>query len=352
MALFLGNNRVLNIIDRTLPEIYENKGSIKEHDLINYCNMMRNIGVSLFEVDLKFIKRVGKLPEGINFICRLKSEYEAEECISRGIGHCVVKWMKLQNPYFYDTVTKCNLKVTAEFEAGLSSDIYKLKRLLKSGRIRSTESVRITGLDRVTSDFWVSTAKKLEREFKLKIDVCPANSYNIATSVAVEAVLGGLDTITLSFMGYGKSKGFAAIEEVLMAIKLLVELKENLDLTILPELSEVFTGVSGIPVSGNKPVVGNDIFKYESGIHADGIEKNPATYEPFNPNEVGQERKLVIGKHSGKKSVGKKLKEFGQELDETEVISVLEQVRAKSIEMKRELCDCEIKDILYSCKAV
>ncbi len=53
----------------------------------------------------------------------------------------------------------------------------------------------------------------------------------------------------------------------------------------------------------NKPVIGKDVFKYESGVHVAGIQKNPATYEPFKPELVGLERKLALGKHSGKNSI-------------------------------------------------
>ncbi len=346
MALLLGNSRVLNIIDRTLPEICEDNSTININDITNYCSMMRKIGVDLFEVDLKLIKRVGRLPENFKYICRLESEYEAEVCAKMGIDRCVVKWVKLVNPYLFEILAKYGLEVTTEFRADLLSDLYKLEKLLDSGRVKNTGKIRITGLDRVVSDSWVSFAGKLAQEYRLHIDVCPVNTCNMAASIAVEAVMGGMDTITASFTGVGKGKGFSALEEVLMAIRLMMRPEYDVDLRILPELCKVFTGMSGISIPGNKPVTGSEIFWYESGIHADGIEKNPATYEPFDPAEVGQERKLVIGKHSGKKSVIKKLRELGEEVDEAEASSVLEKVRARSIELKRELFDFEIKELL------
>ncbi len=352
MALLLKDGKILKIIDRTLTEIDYDKDSIRERDILSFCNMLKGMGVAFFEINSKVIKKVQSLPEGIDFIYRLESEYDAEECIRRGIKFCAVKWVKLLNPYFCNILKRGNLNITAEFKADCMSDLYRLRRLLELNKIKDADNVRIVGLDRIVSDSWVGFTRNIRRNYEVNIDICPLNSFNIATSLAVEAVMGGLEIVTLSFTGYGKKAGFAALEEVLMAIKLMTGTEKGIELDALPELSRIFSDMTGIRIRGNKAVIGSDIFKYESGIHADGIEKAPATYEPFNPYEVGQERKLIIGKHSGRRSVLRKLKELGQDFDEAEIPSVLNKVRTKSIELKRELYDQEIKDILVTNKAV
>ncbi len=88
------------------------------------------------------------------------------------------------------------------------------------------------------------------------------------------------------------------------------------------------------------------IFKYESGIHADGIDKNPITYEPYDPKEVGQNRKMIIGKHSGSKSIISKLIELNLDYRKIDIQSVLEKIRNISIQNRGEVMDEELIHML------
>jgi homocitrate synthase NifV len=346
MALFLSSGRVLKIIDRTLPEILYRETFTNNNKVYEFCRKLGRIGVDLIEIDSCVAEKLGKLPEGINFLYRMESEHDLQECIRKGIRFCVVKWAKLSEPDFSKAVTRNGLKVTAEFEAGNIDDLYRLRRLLKSDKMGKASSIRIVGMEKVTSQLWVSLVRSLRRQFKINIDICPKNTYSLATSIAFEAAMGGVEAVTLSFAGYGREGGFAAIEELIMAIKLEMGSNYRTRLKVLPELSRIFSEIGMITIPGNKPVLGKDIFKYESGVHADGIEKEPSTYEPYEPNEVGLQRKLIIGKHSGKKSVLKKIRELDQDIGEWEINSVVDMVRKKSIELKRELNDGEFKDLL------
>ncbi len=71
-----------------------------------------------------------------------------------------------------------------------------------------------------------------------------------------------------------------------------------------------------------KPVIGEDIFKCESGIHVDGIEKNTHTYEPYNPDDIGSKRTIYIGKHSGKKAVVLRLNSLNIDCNELDINKV------------------------------
>lgn len=99
-----------------------------------------------------------------------------------------------------------------------------------------------------------------------------------------------------------------------------------------------------------KAIVGSNMFRHESGIHADGALKNPKNYEAFDPAEVGLERQIVIGKHSGKAAVVNKFKEFDIDISDEDANLVLEEIRRTSVRLKRSLFDKEIasiyKDIL------
>jgi len=94
------------------------------------------------------------------------------------------------------------------------------------------------------------------------------------------------------------------------------------------------------------------MFAHESGIHADGAIKNPKNYEAFSPDEVGLERQLVIGKHSGRASILKKFEEYGEELDNKAADWLLEKVRETSVNLKRSLFDKELVQLYREYKKV
>jgi homocitrate synthase NifV len=91
-----------------------------------------------------------------------------------------------------------------------------------------------------------------------------------------------------------------------------------------------------------KAIVGTNVFAHESGIHADGVIKNPLTYEVFSPDEVGLTRQLVVGKHSGSRTIQYKFREFGIDLSDEEANIMLAEVRRMAIDLKRALFDKEL----------
>ncbi len=78
---------------------------------------------------------------------------------------------------------------------------------------------------------------------------------------------------------------------------------------------------------------------------ADGVLKNPETYEPFSPEKVGQKREIVIGKYSGKSALQAKYRIFGIEISDELLKFKLEKLRTKAVKLKRDLTDKEILDI-------
>ena len=80
------------------------------------------------------------------------------------------------------------------------------------------------------------------------------------------------------------------------------------------------------------------------GIHADGVIKNPLNYEAYAPEDVGLERQIVVGKHSGSRTIYRKFQEFGIELSEHDASEILKMVRQTAIELKRALFS---KEIMY-----
>ena len=130
-----------------------------------------------------------------------------------------------------------------------------------------------------------------------------------------------------------------------MVLKYLLKLNVPYDTMLFKEVAEYVASASGRLLPVSKPIVGSNIFAHESGIHGDGVLKNPLTYEVFTPEEVGLERQMVIGKHSGSASIRAKfIHEYGIELNNEEAKWILEKARELSVNLKRSLFD---KELMY-----
>ncbi|WKY45270.1 hypothetical protein Q5O14_03990 [Eubacteriaceae bacterium ES2] len=116
------------------------------------------------------------------------------------------------------------------------------------------------------------------------------------------------------------------------------------DLSALQTAKTAFLDFSQEIIPVNKPVLGDRIFKVESGIHVDGILKNPAIYEPFDPQIVGQEREIVLGKHSGHKSIDHKLKAY--QLSDSCLKRMLQTIRERCTQLGRNLSDPELATLV------
>jgi homocitrate synthase NifV len=133
-----------------------------------------------------------------------------------------------------------------------------------------------------------------------------------------------------------------------MALKYLHQVELGVDTTRFREVAEYVSGASQRAIPIWKAIIGTNVFAHESGIHADGILKNPDNYEAFSPESVGLERQMIIGKHSGTAALVHKFKaQFGVDLDAEAAGQVLERVRAAAVELKRPLFDKELM-LLYN----
>jgi len=103
------------------------------------------------------------------------------------------------------------------------------------------------------------------------------------------------------------------------------------------------------PVPEWKAVVGERVFAHESGLHADGVLKHPGNYEGFDPAEVGLDRLIVLGKHSGSHGLRHRLATLDIALTVGEEQRVLNLVRCRSQELKRPLSDGDLLVLMAEC---
>ena len=144
------------------------------------------------------------------------------------------------------------------------------------------------------------------------------NDLGLAVANSLAAVQGGARQIECAINGIGERAGNAALEEIVMAMKVRGEtmgFDSDVDPIHITRASRYVSAITGFPVQFNKAIVGKNAFAHESGIHQDGMLKNAETYEIMKPEDVGQgATNLVMGKHSGRHAFREKLKALGYDL--------------------------------------
>jgi homocitrate synthase NifV len=186
--------------------------------------------------------------------------------------------------------------------------------------------------------------KRLIEETGLDIEMHTHNDFGMATANALAGLRAGAKFVNTTVGGLGERTGNAALEEVVMALKYVEDINLDFPTERFRELAEYVAHAAGRVVPGWKPVVGDRVFAHESGIHADGVLKNPKNYEPYSPEEVGSTRQLVVGKHSGTHTIHHKFQEFGIELTAEEQKLILDHCRGLAVQLKRALFD---KELMY-----
>lgn len=137
---------------------------------------------------------------------------------------------------------------------------------------------------------------------KIYLGIHTHNDFGLAVSNTISGVIEGCEFPHTCINGYGERAGNAALDEVATNLERL-GIKTGINLTKLPELSEVCEKYFCQPLSQYKPIVGENAFSHESGLHIAAILAHPLTYEPINPHMVGRRRKFYLGKFSGSKSI-------------------------------------------------
>lgn len=181
-------------------------------------------------------------------------------------------------------------------------------------------------------------------ELDIPVEVHCHNDFGMATANSLAGIRAGARFVTVSVGGLGERTGNAALEEVVMALKHLDGIDIGVSTAHFREISEYVARASSRAIPVWKAIVGTNVFAHESGIHADGVIKNPLTYEVFSPDEVGLARQLVVGKHSGSRTIQHKFKEFGIDLSDHEANEILALARDMSVELKRSLFE---KELMY-----
>lgn len=156
------------------------------------------------------------------------------------------------------------------------------------------------------------------------------DDLGLAVANSLAALQGGVRQVECTINGVGERAGNAALEEIVMALRVRSDrlpYNTSISATALYETSQLLSNLTQEPVQANKAVVGRNAFAHEAGIHQDGVLKDPRTYEIMRPQDVGQpSARLVLGRHSGRHAVQQRCDALGLRVTQVELEQVYSEV--------------------------
>ncbi|WP_019908862.1 homocitrate synthase/isopropylmalate synthase family protein [Paenibacillus sp. HW567] len=161
----------------------------------------------------------------------------------------------------------------------------------------------------------------------VELEVHCHNDFGLACANTLSGIAAGAAWASTTVAGIGERTGNAAMEEVVMAWKHLYGGECSVRPDLLKGLADKVIAASGRNIGDAKPIVGHLAFTHESGIHVDGLMKERATYQTFDPAEVGRSQRFVLGKHSGTGGVIHALNQWGLAVSMDTAERLLERVR-------------------------
>ncbi len=352
----------IEVLDTTLRDGEQTPGiSLTKNEKLRIANKLDEIGINSIEAGsaitsqgereaIKEITSQGFNAEIVSFARTLKKDIDyCLECDVDAVNivvptsdlHLKYKLKKTQEEMLNQAIDIVSyskdhgLIIELSAEDSTRTDIKYLEKLFKS--TIEAGANRICPCDTVGMLTPLKSFNFYKKFTKLGVPVSAHchNDFGLAVANTLSAIDGGVKRFHGTINGIGERAGNAAIEEVIVGLdtlytdKLTDEKKYTTDIKIkeIYSTSKLVSRLTGAYLQPNKAIVGENAFAHESGIHADGVAKNTATYEPITPERVGHKRKFIVGKHVGKSGLKSRLKELGINSDDEQTLEIFNKVK-------------------------
>jgi 2-isopropylmalate synthase len=191
-----------------------------------------------------------------------------------------------------------------------------------------------------------SFVKEICGYVNMVVDVHCHNDFGLAVANSLSAVEAGAREIQVTVNGLGERAGNANLAETVMSLHSIYGATTSIRTEYLVETARLVERLTGAKISITSPIVGENAFSHESGIHSHGVIENSKTFEPgiMTPEMVGHKRRIVLGKHTGKHAVKKVLEDAGYRPTEEHLQEIL--VRIKDLGDKgKQITDADLQTI-------
>ncbi|OYD96434.1 hypothetical protein CDG76_06505 [Nostoc sp. 'Peltigera membranacea cyanobiont' 210A] len=209
-------------------------------------------------------------------------------------------------------------------------------------RLRLSDTIGI-----LTPEAYAERVQSVVNVSSIDVQCHTHNDFGLAVANTLAGLNAGARYFHVTVNAIGERAGMPDLAQTTLALKQLYSKDLGIVTSRLRQLSEIVAQASKQKITPWQPIVGDNVFAHESGIHAKGMLKNNKTFEPFSPEEVGGERKYILGKHSGRAILNHLLQEQGVTVDETQLGDCLRQVRALAIEQGGSVSPEQLRDIYF-----
>ncbi len=366
------DKRQINIIDTTLRNGELTAGVVfSKHEKLRIAKLLEEIGVPEIEIGTPYLGEVERdimkaiidspIKSTLYAYCEANPQH-VEYAAQTGIKHVILNistsdihikkkyhknktWVVNKLKEIIRTAKKNDLNFIVAAEDATRTDLEFLLKIMHIAQKKGAERFRICDTVSQFDPFRTFlNINSVKDAVDIPVEVYNHNDFGMATANGMAAIRAGASSIVVSVGGLGEGTGNAALEEIVMALKYLENIELGITTTKFREVAEYVAKASARAIPIWKAIVGTNVFAHESGIHADGVIKNPRNYEVFNPSEVGLTRQLVVGKHSGSHTILHKFKEFGIDLTDKDANEILALARSMAVDLKRTLFD---KELMY-----
>jgi isopropylmalate/homocitrate/citramalate synthase len=207
-------------------------------------------------------------------------------------------------------------------DLGLMLDVYHACEEAGASRLGMTDTLGCAGPDAINY-----LVRKIRADTRLPLSAHLHNDFGLGVANAVAALAGGAEAIATTVGGIGERAGNVPLEQIVMALKHIHKKDIGIKTEGLTDLTKLVFEAANIPIPPNQPWVGPNAFSHESGIHVAAVLNCPMTYECVDPEEVGNRRRLVLGKHSGTAIVKSRLGEKGIEASQEQICDVVRAIK-------------------------
>lgn len=184
--------------------------------------------------------------------------------------------------------------------------------------------------------------ESIRRIVGIDMEIHARNDFGLANAVTSMAIKAGARFATTTVMGLGERCGNAALEQVVMTCDKLLSRSTGIDTVKLKPLAEFVSKSSGYEIDPFKPFLGSNCFTYETGMHTDSVQFQNQNDEPYKPTDMGLQRKMLIGKHSGTKAIIITLDNMGIEIKREDANEILIMVRRAVNALHRSITPDEL----------
>jgi isopropylmalate/homocitrate/citramalate synthase len=363
----------LKIYDTTLRDGEQTIGvSFDKKEKLEIAKILDEVGVDRIEAGMpvvskedrdavELILKAGLKAEIWGFCRAVKGDIEA--CADVGVKHVIVEIatsaikMKANNftpegvlGKIVDSLqyAKSRGLYTAFFAVDATrADLKYLESVYRKavGEGKADEVVIVDTLGVATPETMFYLTQKLRDWVKVPIMTHCHSDFGMATACTFSSLKAGAESAHVTINGLGEKTGNADLAETVFAAK-LYGIDVNIDFKKLYKASKLVEKITKIPISPLKPVIGDYVFKRESGVTAAQVISYPPSVEPYSPELLGREREVLLSKKSGKRSVEYKLEKMNLKATSEQADEILKKVKDLGVRKKGILNEDEFKGIV------